>query len=122
MGGDLAANPEDMLPIVTAYRAGGGALSILYRNPGFAVRVDYVLSGGSISTSGQSDIGETITITNTSADPLLFDLFQYSDFNLSYNLDTVSARTCAGCTMKQFQTSQPGLGLTETVLTPGEAR
>ena len=79
-----------------------------------------MLSGGS-TTSGKSDIGETIRIFNTSATTLSFHLFQYSDFDLGdAGNDTVQlGRNIRGLFNEASQTDINGAGLTETVVTPG---
>jgi len=52
-----------------------------YTGSGFTLSVIYDLQGGAAG-SGQSTINETITINNTTASPLTFRFFQYSDYNL----------------------------------------
>ena len=47
----------------------------------FNVSIKYSLTGGSF-TSGVADLGEQITINNTSGASLEYHFFQYSDFNL----------------------------------------
>src|SRR4051794_17179457 len=50
-------------------------LTSLYSNPNYNVQIDYTLTGSSavsVGQTGHSDIGETITINNTSANPLDF--------------------------------------------------
>src|SRR5947209_8462571 len=50
----------------------------------FAMSVLYVLNGGaSGGADWNSDITESISIANTSATPLDFHFFQYSDFQLA---------------------------------------
>jgi len=56
-------------------------LETTYASSGYSVEVDYLLKGGQTG-SGQSDIGESISLNNTSASPLTFHFYQYSDFNL----------------------------------------
>jgi hypothetical protein len=48
---------------------------------GFSVSIVYNLLGGA-NGSGQSTVNEAITINNTTASPLNFHFFQYSDYNL----------------------------------------
>jgi hypothetical protein len=59
-------------------------LDSAYFNPtlGYGVDVRYHLTG-SLPGSGNSVIGEAITITNATANSIVFHFFQYSDFNLS---------------------------------------
>ena len=102
------------------YGAGGRALTAIYSNPGYNVRVDYLLSGGAMNTSGSSDMGETITVNNTGTNTLSFHLFQYSNFGLSRAQDTVQlGKNLRGLYNEAIQNSGPGLNLTETVVTPG---
>jgi hypothetical protein len=61
-------------------------LTTTYANAGvgLSVRVDYVLSGGSIG-SGTSTLLESLTINNISGTALDLHFFQYSDFDLGGN-------------------------------------
>lgn len=52
-----------------------------YNNGAYGVQVIYFLTGQSPG-SGQSQINETITITNATATALDFHFFQYSDFEM----------------------------------------
>ena len=96
-----------------------------YYNGSYGVRVDYMLTGFSPS-SGRSDIAETITIFNTTAAPLDFHFFQYSDFNLGGPLgDQVAISANSNPLSPSFglyntaTQVDPFAGLTETVITPG---
>lgn len=53
-----------------------------YTSPLFTFELKFTLTGGSVG-SGFSDVGESIVITNTSAAPLVFHLFEYTNFNLN---------------------------------------
>jgi hypothetical protein len=59
-------------------------LDSAYFNPtlGYGVDVRYHLTGN-LPGSGSSVIGEAITITNGTANSIVFHFYQYSDFNLS---------------------------------------
>ncbi len=61
--------------------SGSRSLTVTYANSSYSVRTLYSLSGGNVG-SGTSYLDETITINNTSASPLNFHFFQYSDFNI----------------------------------------
>ncbi len=96
-----------------------------YFNGSYGVTVDYMLTGFS-ANSGNSDIAETITITNATAGPLDFHFFQYSDFDLggplgdqaaiSLNSNPLSPSYGLYNTATQVDFLS---GLTETVITPG---
>ena len=71
---------------------GTRGLSLSYSNSaqGLGVEVDYLLTGGGTS-GGNSDLSETISITNTLAMAQTVHFFQYSNFNLeSAAQDTLS--------------------------------
>jgi MYXO-CTERM domain-containing protein len=63
-----------------------------YSGLGFNVQITYSLLGGTAG-SGVSDLAEQIKIINTTAAPLDFHLFLYSDFDLAGNAanDTVTS-------------------------------
>jgi PEP-CTERM motif len=121
VGAAAPINAISAATVTTPYGLGGRALSVSYATSGYNLRVDYLLSGGSMG-SGVSDIGETITINNTGNTSLSFHLFQYSDFNLSLASDTVQlGRNLRGMFNEAYQNdntpTQPKL--TETVISPG---
>ena len=88
-----------------------------YTGVGFTLRVTYDLVGGA-GGSGQSAINETITINNTTASPLGFGFFQYSDYNLGgVDLDVVQIQSGFGYALV---TSGP-IGLGEAVISPSAA-
>jgi hypothetical protein len=60
---------------------GSKSLTVTYANSSYSVRTLYSLTGGNVG-SGTSQLDESITINNTSASPLDFHFFQYSDFNI----------------------------------------
>jgi hypothetical protein len=85
----IGDNPEAAIntigPAVVALNGTRG-MSTTYANNDFNLRIDYWLTGGSLvglGLRGKSDIGETITINNTSGRELSFHFFQYSDFDLN---------------------------------------
>lgn len=98
---------------------GSRGVSLTYSNStqGLSVEVDYLLTGGGAS-GGNSDLSETISITNTSAAPQLIPFSQYSNFTLegSATGDSVSFPNTNTVTQ-----SKADLSLTETVVTPAPA-
>lgn len=98
-------------------------LTTSYAGAGYNVSVGYTLTGGSVVPVGQtgvSDIEESIQIHNTSASPIVFHFYQYSDFDLQNvpGPDTVTlSGSPRGGWNDAFQTYD-GLGLTETITTP----
>jgi hypothetical protein len=85
-----------------------------YTGVGFTLSVTYDLVGGA-GGSGQSTVNESITINNTTASPLGFNLFQYSDYNLGgVDMDVVQIQAGYGYALV---TSGP-LSLAEAVVTP----
>lgn len=99
-------------------------LDTAYANAQAAVEVDYLMTGGAM-LSGQSDIGETITLQNKSAVPLTFHFYQYSDFDMSGNINSADvvqlSKNLRGLydLADQTYTGSPGYNLSETVATPG---
>jgi hypothetical protein len=92
-------------------------LSVLYGGSGFMVDVTYTLRGGSVG-SGDSDIGEQITIINTGDEELDFHFFQYSDFDLNQSpLDSGLLINGSGHNTATQTDGQVTVG--ETVVTPG---
>jgi hypothetical protein len=58
-----------------------GGYAVYSGSNGLGVEVDYMLTGG--SSNMQSDLSETIRLTNTSTASQTYHFFQYSNFNLS---------------------------------------
>jgi hypothetical protein len=96
------------------------AAFITYNNGAYSVEVDYLLNG-SAPGSGQSDIGESITINNTSGGALNFHFFQYSDFDLSATPggEIVTLSTNQFGLVNQVDQQDATMTLQETVATPG---
>lgn len=111
-------------PVVSTF-SGTRGLSTVYTSAGqFSVQVDYLLTGGAVVGNGQtavSDMAETITINNLSANPLDFHFFQYSDFDLGGQPgnQTVQLGTNIFGKFNEAVQSLPGGTLTETVTAPG---
>jgi hypothetical protein len=91
-------------------------LFVTYSNTQFNVKVGYLLTGSSPG-SGQSDMGESISIANTSGGTLDFHFFQYSDFDLGH--DTVILSTNQFGLYNQVDQFNTNSTLSETVVTPG---
>jgi hypothetical protein len=89
-------------------------LDVIYNGLGFDIEIKYSLDGGALS-SGVSDMGEQISITNRGSSPLNFRFFQYSDFDLQGSLGGDTAVFTNANTVRQ---SDGPLRLTETVVTP----
>jgi hypothetical protein len=119
LGNNAPASIDTIGPAVVT-TSGTSSLQSTYFGAGFNVGVKYTLTGGSFG-SGVSDMAETITINNTTATPLLYHFYQYSDFNLRgifvFN-DSVDLSKAHGLFNDAYQT-QVGLALTETVAAPG---
>jgi hypothetical protein len=80
--GGAAQAPINTLGALS-YSATANYLTATYVHSQFNVRLDYQLSGGLPGgNDGTSDVTETISIQNTTANPITFRFFQYSDFNL----------------------------------------
>jgi hypothetical protein len=89
-------------------------LFVRYTGAGFNADVRYTLDGGALG-SGSSNMGEQISITNTSGAPLDFHFFQYSDFEVS---NTAGDDTAVFTNANAVQQYDGGIRLTETVITP----
>lgn len=109
-------------PTVTLFNGSSG-VTTTYTTANFTLSIRYLLTGGAVVGSGHAnaDIAETITITNNTANPLNFHLFQYSDFDMDGPAgDTVSLGVLG--TPPRFivadQTNGATVSLSETVVTP----
>ena len=60
---------------------GDGILGLTYTGAQITVELDFTLGGGQVG-SGVADLGEVITISNTTREALVLHFFQYVDFNL----------------------------------------
>ncbi|HEV8259339.1 MAG TPA: PEP-CTERM sorting domain-containing protein [Burkholderiales bacterium] len=77
-GGEINLNT---LPSVEVFPV-GNVLLVTYTGTGFNITVSYIVTGG-LPGSGTSDVGEIISINNTSGAPLDFHFFEYTDFDLN---------------------------------------
>lgn len=118
--GNVAEQSVHSLPIGvqgitdTNFDGSPDTLFVRYNGAGFRTETSYHLDGG-LPGSNASDMGEQISITNTSGSPLDFHFFQYADFDLNGTPNGDTAVFTNPNTVRQFQ---PGSELTETVVTP----
>ena len=96
---------------------GDDTAALLFEKSGlFEVELRYTLSGGAAG-SGGSDVGQVVTITNTSGSTLDMSLFNYTDFDLNGTDDDDTAVRVNGNTLRQ---RDPVTGMiAESVATPG---
>ena len=123
VGNNAPASIDTISAPAVGLFSGTRGLSLTYAQAGFNVNISYLLSGGAVvpvGDSGVSDIGETIRIQNTTAAPLPFKFYQYSNFDLGgAGNDTVQLGTNPRGLYNEAIQSDPLAGLTETVTTPG---
>jgi hypothetical protein len=87
------------------------SLDTIYANNIYSVEINYTLTGGGI---GSSDIGEGITIHNSTASTLSFHFYQYSDFNL---LNTPGGDQVVMNASQAYQYKGPS-GIAEGIISP----
>lgn len=91
-------------------------VQIRYVAPAFSVQVTYVLVGG--TDADTSDLAEIIKITNRSTStPLVFTLFQYSNFQLGGTATDNSVLIADNHSAYQYDTSFVSNSISETVVT-----
>jgi hypothetical protein len=118
-GAPTALNNLGLLnPVQTPYGVNGPELVTTYGNSLYNVEVDYLLTG-SLPGSGQSDISETISLNNTSSNPLTLHFYQYSDFNFGLGDAVQLGKNSRSKFDLADVTSLSGINLSETVATPG---
>jgi len=95
-------------------------MSVTYANSSFSVRIDYFLTGGSLD----SDIAESIRISNLTGSALNFHFFQFSDFNISGTAggDSVSIRGDPLNGYDKATQTKGAFGVAETVDLPPASR
>ena len=104
-------------PVTAAYGTPPQFCTINYSGTnGLGVEVAYLLTG-SPAGSGQSDLSETISLTNNNATPMDLHFYQYSNFTLNGSSSGSSVWFPNVNTVDQ-QNGQ--LSLTETVETPAQ--
>jgi hypothetical protein len=89
-------------------------LFVRYLGAGYRIETRYSLDGGTPG-SGASDMGEQISIINTSNSTLDFHFYQYADFDVNGTAGGDALVFTNPNTVRQFE---PGFELTETVVTP----
>jgi hypothetical protein len=132
VGDASPANPEQSIDTLTRTFSnpldGNGDGNYDYLNQKFvqsgqfSVALTYTLTGGEIG-SGNSDLGMSIKIVNTSSQSLKFHFFQLSDFDLggSGAQDTAQAgKNLSGLCDEVLQ--QNGNWSVDTVITPGASQ
>ncbi|MFZ2874181.1 MAG: hypothetical protein WAZ94_06830 [Phycisphaerales bacterium] len=92
-------------------------LRLRYDGGGYFIETRWSLRGGT-SGSFTSDIAETISIINTSNQPLIISFFQYSDFDLGGTV-TDQSLSIGGPGSQVVSQSDLGFIANETVVTPG---
>jgi hypothetical protein len=111
----------DTISAATYSTSGTRLLETTYTGASASVEVDYLLTG-STPGSGSADIGETITLKNTSAAPETFHFYQYSDFTLNgtpNSQDTVQLGKNLRGKFDVADQQSGNVALSETVATPG---
>ncbi|SPE62271.1 exported hypothetical protein [Verrucomicrobia bacterium] len=121
LGNNAPASIDTISPAAVSQPT-ANTLNTSYSQPGFNMSVGYTLTGGATVPVGQyaaSDMGESIRINNTSASPLMFHFYEYSDFDLQGvpGPDTVILQGTPRGFNDAFQTYGTG-GLTETIAAP----
>jgi len=118
--GNAAEQTLTSLPIAvqgasdTDFNGDLDTLFVRYTGTGFRTEVRYTLDGG-VAGSGVSNLSEQISITNTTASPLDFHFFQYSNFDIGGTAGNDSAVFTNANAVQQYGGS---LRLSETVVTP----
>jgi hypothetical protein len=116
--GNVAEQSVHLLPIAVQgtsdsnFDGSPDTLFVRYSGGGFGIETHYTLDGG-LPGSGAADLTEQISITNLLNSPMDFHFFQYADFDLSSNADSLRF-TNANTVQQSGGTSR----LTETVATP----
>jgi PEP-CTERM motif len=120
--GNTAEQSIDTLPILSqalSDATGDGfndTLFTKYNGAGFTLSLKYSLQGGSVG-SGASDLGEQISIHNSSGHSLDFHFFQYSNFELNGTPANQTAVFTNNNQVEQVRVGGTGT-LSETVITP----
>jgi hypothetical protein len=115
--GSTAPKSIDQIGIPTVSQPIANLLDTVYSSSQYSVGIEYLLSGSSPG-SGASDLGESITLSNASAAPLVFHFYEYSDFNLG-PLQTVQLGKNLQGRFNLADVNGGDADLSETVATPG---
>lgn len=110
--GDSAEQPLNQLGLVSQDSSNRLATLVYGSAQGLTIQVDYLLTG---TLQRQSDVAETITLTNGSSRALDLHFFQYSDFDLNGWPSGQSVEWLNTNTVRQ---TGHGVYFNETVITP----
>jgi hypothetical protein len=105
---------DDLSAAVSTVSEDLNVVRIVYSSGGLTIRTQYTLQGGA-NGSQQSDIAESITITNETGAALDFHFFQYSDFDLC---GAIGGQTVTFVNANTVDQTGGGCNLSETVVTP----
>ena len=97
-----------------------GGFAIYTGSNGLSAEVDYILTGGSTSSSTPSDLSETIRLTNTGTAAKNLNFYQYSNFNLSQGTSDMEQFTNANTVTQQFGNSLQMQTVTTPIPTGGK--
>ncbi len=83
LGTSGSASSIDTLgaPTLSGTNSDNTTAALTYSNTGLSVKASFLLSG--VPSGGNSDLNETVTITNTSLSSQTISFFQYANFNLT---------------------------------------
>jgi hypothetical protein len=98
---------------------GTRGVTVSYSNAQVGVSIDYLITG---TSSTRSDIGESIRISNPTANDITVHFFQYSDFNLAGTAMGDSAAISMNMFTGLYNTAdqiEGSLAFSESVHTPG---
>jgi hypothetical protein len=92
-GPEMPVESINATPTINVFNNGAtlSRLDVTWANADYSVRTLFQLVGNTAGT-GKANLNETITVANTSADNIVFHLFQYSDFNLAGSAGGQSAQ------------------------------
>ena len=93
---------------------GDGILGLTYANGTISVELDFTLGGGQVG-SGVADLGEVITINNTTSETLVLHFFQYVDFDLGSDASDDWVQVVNPWVVQQ---TDGQANISETVVTP----
>lgn len=118
----IGGGPEFSIDTISApinSSLGINNLKSSYTHASFSLSVEYLLTGGS-PLSGVATLNESIAVHNTTAAPLTFHFFQYSDFDLGPGGDFVQLGTnIFGKFNLANQINSASFNFSEAVSTPG---
>jgi len=121
VGGAGPESPINSISAPSFSTPSARSLYVTYNNGSYGVTINYLLTGASFGTRS-SDMSESISITNSTASPLTFHFYQYSDFDLAgvSGGDIVQlGKNLRGLYNEATITKTNNSSVSETVLTPG---